>query len=104
MNDSWIALVDRHGLREFVLETEHIVPFALRRAERENAACFWVVLRPRHAELVEQLRLMGSPATALQLLEQLAIHMGRISEDEPISQWSDEDVTIPDDRDKEWSN
>jgi len=105
MNDSWIAIVDRRGLRQLVLESRHALPFLLRRASRQNAVCFWAVLTPQHAQFIEQRRLMGNTATALRLLEHLATDMGRIAPSEPpIPAWLPEDVTIPDDHDREWNN
>ncbi len=104
MNDSWIAIVDRRGLRLLVLETSHALPFLLRRASRQNAECFWAVLEPRHAVFIEHLRRTGSPNSALRWLEYLATDLGRVapcdSSDPP---WISEDVTIPHDRDREWN-
>lgn len=105
MNDSWIALVDQHGLNSLVLETSHAVRFMLRRAERLNAECFWVVLTPQHAIQIEQLRRLGNTAAALSLLERLAINMGRITPPAPtLRVWIPDCVTVPDDRDMEWNN
>ena len=105
MNDSWIALVDQHGLNSLVLETSHTVRFMLRRAERLNAECFWVVLTPQHANHIDQLTRLGNTAAALSLLERLAINMGRITPPGPtLRVWIPEGVTIPDDRDMEWNN
>ena len=105
MNDSWIALVDQHGLNSLVAETSHAVRFMLLRAERIEAECFWVVLTPQHALNIEQLRRVGNQEFALQLLELLAINMGRIVPPEPaLKVWTPENVTIPDDRDMEWNN
>lgn len=105
MNDSWIAIADRRGLRQLVLETKHAVCFLLRRASRENVECFWAVLEPQHAEFVEQLRRTGNSAAALRWLEHLATDFGRIAPSElHIPQWLRDDVTIPDNRDKEWSS
>ena len=104
MNDSWIAIVDRTGLRKLVLETSHALPFLLRRASRENAECFWAVLEPRHVRFVEQLRCSGNSRPALRWLEYLATDLGRISPDiSSVPPWLPDDVTIPDDCDKEWS-
>jgi len=105
MNDSWIALADRRGLKLLVLETSHTIRFVLRRARRENAECFWTVLTPQHAQFIEQLLQMGSTAAALKLLEHLATDMGRIAPSEPpVPAWLPEYVTIPDDHDREWNN
>jgi len=104
MNDSWIAIVDRQGLRQLVLETSHALPFLLRRASRQNAECFWVVLDSRHAEFIQRLRQAGSYFSALRWLEYLATDCGRASLNAPfIPAWIPEDVTISDDRDREWS-
>ena len=104
MNDSWIAIVDCKGLRQLVLETSHALPFLLRRALRENTECFWAVLEPRHVEFIERLRWSGNSAAALRWLEYLATDLGRISRDENyFPPWLPNDVTIPDDCDREWS-
>ena len=104
MNDSWIAIVDRHGLRQLVLETSHALPFLLKRASRENAECFWAVLEPKHAEFIQQLKRFGNPVSALRWLEYLATDLGRIcSVESPIPLCLPDDVTIPDRHDKEWS-
>ncbi len=105
MNDSWIALVDHDGLKLLVLETSHALHFLQRRAERQNAECFWVVLTRQHAGLVEQLCHFGSPSAALNVLEHLATDVGRFAPPEPIMPvWFPDGVTIPDNRDKEWGN
>jgi len=83
MNDSWIALADRHGLKLLILETSHTIRFMLRRAERQKAECFWVVLTPHHAQFIEQMLRLGDAAAALRLLEHLATNMGRIVPNEP---------------------
>jgi len=104
MNDSWIAIVDRQGLRQLVLETSHALPFLLRRASRQNAECFWVVLDSRHAEFIQRLHQAGSCFSALRWLEYLATDCGRVALNAPFMQaWIPEDVTIHDDRDREWS-
>lgn len=103
MNDSWIALADRRGLRLLVLETSHAIRFLLRRAERENAECFWVVLTPYHARFINDQRALGDAATALRTLEQLATNMGRLLPQEPaLPVWLPEYVTIPEKHDREW--
>ena len=105
MNDSWIAIVDRHGLRQLVLETSHALPFLLRRAARENAECFWAVLEQRHVEFIERLRCSGNSASALRWLEYLATDLGRICPHEsPLPPWLPGDVTNPDGHDREWNN
>ena len=103
MNDSWIAIVDRQGLRQLVLETSHAIPFLLRRASRENAECFWAVLQPQHAAFIEQLRCTGNLVAALRWLDYLATDVGRIAPtDSLIPSWLSDDVTIPDGHDKDW--
>ena len=104
MNDSWIAIVDRQGLRQLVLETSHALPFLLKRATRENAECFWAVLEPQHVEFIQRLRRLGNPVSALRSLEYLASDLGRVSPCESaIPPWLPDDVTIPDRHDREWS-
>ncbi len=103
MNDSWIALTDQHGLRQLTLETRHAVRFLLRRAARENAECFWVVLTPTQARFIQQWLQMGDPLTALRMLDDMATDSGRISPDLSLIPASlAEYVTIPDGHDKEW--
>ena len=103
MNDSWIAIVDRHGLRQLVLETSHALPFLLKRASRENAECFWAVLEPRHVEFIQRLRRLGNPVSALRWMEYLATDFGRVTPCEsPVPAWLPDDVTIPDGHDREW--
>lgn len=104
MNDSWIAIVDRTGLKQLVLETSHALPFLLRRASREDAECFWAVLEPHHVKFIERLRCTGNSRPALRWLEYLATDLGRISPDNSlVPPWLPDDVTIPDDCDREWS-
>jgi len=105
MNDSWIALVDLTGLKLLVRENDHASLFLLRRASRENAECFWAVLEPRNAQFVERLRRSGHPAAAVRWLEYLATDLGRMTPSEQLlPPWLPEDVTIPDEHDKEWTN
>ncbi|HBE68529.1 MAG TPA: hypothetical protein DDW52_10315 [Planctomycetaceae bacterium] len=105
MNDSWIAIADRRGLKQLVLETSHALPFLLKRANRENAECFWAVLEPRHAQFIQRLRRLGNPISALRWLEYLAIDLGRVSPCEShLRLWFPDDVTIPDRRDRDWSS
>ncbi len=104
MNDSWIALVDCNGLKLLVRETPHAVPFLLRRAQRQNAACFWVVLESRQAQFIEHLLHLGAKSDALRWLEHLAIDFGSIPS--PIityPTWLMESVTSPYDCDTEWN-
>lgn len=103
MNDSWIALADQRGLKLLVLETSHAIRFLLRRAERENAECFWVVLTPSHAQFINYQREQGDADAALRSLSQLATNMGRLTPQEPaLPVWLPEYVTIPEQHDREW--
>ena len=105
MNDSWIAIADESGLKSLVLEQEHTACFASRRAARENASCFWVVLTPQHAGFINQQLCIGAPADALAWLEKLATGAGRITPSKPlVPHWLSDHVTIPDQRDRDWSN
>ena len=104
MNDSWIAIVDRRGLRQLVLESSHALPFLLKRASRQKAECFWAVLEPQHADFIERLQSAGNCAAALQWLEYLATDFGRFTPgDSLIPPWLPDDVTITDRHDREWS-
>lgn len=104
MNDSWIAIVDRTGLRKLVLETSHALPFLIRQATRENAECFWAVLEPQHVSFIERLRCTGNSVAALRWLDYLATDIGRITPNESVvPPWLSDDVTIPDGHDREWS-
>ena len=71
-------MVDEEGLKELVLETRHAVPFLLRRASRQHAECFWVVLEPQHVEFIQRLKQVGNPMSALRWLEYLASDFGRL--------------------------
>ena len=103
MKDSWIALADRDGLNLLVRETPHVVPFLLRRAQRQNAVCFWVVLESRQALFIEHLMQMGANLDALHWLEHLAIDFGSIpSPKQTYPTWLLESVTVPHDCDTEW--
>ena len=104
MNDSWIAIVDRKGLRQLVLETSHALPFLIRRASREDVECFWAVLEPQHVNFIERLRRSGNSTSTQRWLEYLATDLDRMSLDDPaIPRQLPGDVTIPDDHDREWN-
>ncbi|TWU34915.1 hypothetical protein [Novipirellula artificiosorum] len=82
MNDSWIAIADGFVLKSLLLEEAHTVRFALRRAERENAACLWVVLQRQHAGFIQQQLALGARADALMWLDRLALDIGRVIQPE----------------------
>ncbi|PHQ37034.1 hypothetical protein CEE69_01290 [Rhodopirellula bahusiensis] len=104
MNDSWIAIVDRKGLRQLVLETSHALPFLIRRASREDVECFWAVLEPQHVIFIERLRRSGNATSALRWVDYLATDVGRMSlDDSTVPPQLPVDVTIPDNRDREWN-
>lgn len=104
MITSWIAIVNRQGLRLLVLETPHALPFMLKRAARENAVCFWAVLHSEQAAFVEALRQSGNPQAALKWMEYLAREVGRIIPSEPLSDAQHRGhVTYSDGHDMEWN-
>jgi len=52
---SYVAIISRLGLEYLVPETEHAVPFLLRRAHRRRAVqavCYWAVMQDRTAREV----------------------------------------------------
>ena len=103
MNDSWIAFVDQHGLKSLVLESRVAEQRGLH-ATCKNAQCYWVILEPQHARFIDQVRAAGNSKSALQLLNRLAIGLGQIATKATVLPvWQSDDVTIPDRRDRDWS-
>ena len=100
MTDSWIAITDRCGLMFLELETENTVELAQRIANRRNAESFWAVLTLEQAFVVKEELTDGNSHAALELLQTLALHTGRLTPVTAISRF----VTNPDDRDREWNH
>lgn len=78
MNDSWIAIVDRTGLKQLVLETSHVLPFLMRRASHKDFECFWTVIEHSHARWIKHLIEMEQHELALKALNQVSTNAGTI--------------------------
>ncbi|MCA9148125.1 MAG: hypothetical protein KDA92_02435 [Planctomycetales bacterium] len=91
MSDSWLGIVDRHGLNLLVRETEHGLYFVQRRAARLAGVTCWAILTDAHAVAIQEEIKCGSASIALQLLECLATDLGRIlPEPSELPEWNHE--------------
>ncbi len=76
MKDSYLGIADQHGLRTLVPETEHGGSFLVRRAERMNAICFWVVIDRFYVGAILAELDRGEAGNSLQMLQILADEIG----------------------------
>ena len=87
MARSYLGIVTRRGLESLVPETEHAVPFLLRRAGRWRptpAFCCWAVL-PEIAFFKTQYQLdCGHFRDALLTLNAEALHLGTLLPSTPV--------------------
>ncbi len=57
MVNSYVGIISRRGLESLLPETEHAVPFLIRRAYRKNppdAVCYWAVMQDFAAQEVQR--------------------------------------------------
>jgi hypothetical protein len=78
MKDSYLGIADQYGLRTLVPETEHGGSFLVRRAQRMNAVCFWVVIDRLYVDAVLAELERGEADNSLQMLQLLADEIGSL--------------------------
>ena len=81
MTRPYLGIITSRGLESLVAETQHAMPFLLRRAYRRQpykAICFWAVLFPLTAAHIHDLIASGQFLQALILLNVEAQDLGTI--------------------------
>lgn len=81
MVNSFVGIISRRGLESLVPETEHAVPFLVRRAYRRRpteAVCYWAVMEESAAEQVRRQLHGHRHEDAFFALRALAEHFGTI--------------------------
>ena len=82
MVNSYVGIISRRGLESLLPETEHAVPFLVRRAYRRRpteAVCYWAVMQDTAARKVKRQLQWKRYEDALLTLRTQAAHFGTIS-------------------------
>ena len=82
MVKSYVGIISSRGLESLLPETEHAVPFLIRRAYRRRpteAVCYWAVMQDTVAGEVKRQLEWKRYADALLTLRTLATYFGTIS-------------------------
>ncbi len=78
MKEAYLGIADRNGLKMLVPETDHGGSFLVKRAQRMQAVCFWVVVERAYVTTILNELDRGEATNALSLLQILADGMGSL--------------------------
>ena len=85
MLSSFVGTISRRGLESLYPETEHAVPFLIRRAYRSSPTreiCYWAVMQDAVALQVQHQLVCERREDAFLILRALADYFGTISSDQ----------------------
>jgi hypothetical protein len=81
MVNSYVGIISGRGLESLVPETEHALPFLVRRAYRQRpskAVCYWAVMQDEAAREIQSYLQRRRHDDALMALREQAAHFGTI--------------------------